>query len=104
MSARQLALEIDRVLLHARRRARLIDEVDVGAGARQQARGCCPTAATEAARERVGQRHRSACTADCGDEVLFEKPIAPYDVGLGAGVVPRRPAECRSRRAPRSSS
>jgi hypothetical protein len=38
-AARQLALDVDRVLHDARRRAVLIDEADVGADAAQQALG-----------------------------------------------------------------
>ena len=41
----ELALQVGRPLLHARRRAVLIDEADVAVDAGQRAERCCPSAA-----------------------------------------------------------
>ena len=45
MCARQLALDVDRILVHLRVALVLIDEVDRAAGAGQQARASCQSAA-----------------------------------------------------------
>ena len=90
----QLALEIDGVLLHARRLASLIDEVDVRARARQQTEAVAGRP-HQAVRERIGHRHRRRHRRLRRRRVVREAD-GPVRRGARRRVVPRRPVHAVS--------